>query len=140
MKHLFLSILVLGTLAISPRAQADVSANIAEACMTLGGTFETTTTGYGSDAATKFTCRFPDGSGRSCDSSGICGVLGAVSTSHTSAAPDSSQPSNSDADACYSCRKACADRCSSKGGPRAQVSCRRKCIEDLCQAQCFEDQ
>ena len=138
MKHLFLSalVVVLGTLALPPQAQADVPGSIAEACKTLGGTFETTTTGYGSDAVTKFTCRFPDGSGRSCDSSGTCGALGATSTSHTSAAPDSSQPAKSDEDACYSCRKVCAERCSGKGIPRAQMACRRDCIEDRCQADC----
>jgi hypothetical protein len=139
-KHLFLAFLVLGTLAISPEARADLSASVAEACKTFGGAFEATTTGYGSDAVTKFTCRFPDGSGRSCDSSGACSALGATSTSQASAAPDAPQPASSETDACYSCRKACADQCSSKGVLRAQMSCRRGCIEERCQAQCSEAQ
>lgn len=140
MRPLFLSLLVVGALAVPPQARADASASIAGACKTLGGTFETATTGYGSDAVTKFTCRFPDGSGRTCDSSGACGALGATSTSQTSAEPASSEPAESDADACYDCRKVCADRCSSRGLPRAQLSCRRECIEDRCQAECSESE
>ena len=140
MRPLLLSLLVVGTLAVPPQARADISASIAEACKTLGGTFETATTGYGSDAVTKFTCRFPDASGRTCDSNGTCGPLGATGTSQPSAEPDASQPASSDADACYSCRKVCADRCSSRGIPRAQLACRRECIEERCQAECSEAQ
>ena len=140
MRPLFLSLLIVSTLAVPPQARADVSASIAEACKTLGGTFETATTGYGSDAVTKFTCGFADGSGRTCDSSGACGALGVTSTSQPSAKPEASQAASSAAEACQSCRKVCADQCSGKGLPRAQMACRRQCIEDRCQAQCSEAQ
>jgi len=140
MRPLFLTLLVVGTLAVPWQARADASAKIAEACKTFGGAFETATTGYGSDAVTKFTCRFPDGSGRTCDSSGACGALGVTSTSQPTAKPAASQPAGSAGDACQSCRKVCADQCSSKGLPLAQMSCRRQCIEDRCQAQCSQSQ